>query len=302
MKTETPTPKIGRAMAWGGAPRLVLIILLALLLVATTLLIILWVIQRSLIYYPNRTAPETPPDVVEVDLRTEDGLDLNAWRVDPEDGDRDAAVLVAPGNAGNRSGGMGLANGLAAEGFTVLLFDYRGYGGNPGSPTEEGLYEDVRSAWSYLTDEAGFAPERIILFGESLGTGVVTQLATEVSAVGMVLRSPFTSMVDAGRSHMPFVPVGILLEDRYPVVENLRHVSMPILVAYAEKDEVVPAEQSISVAAAAETLGLPVTVVEIDAYGHDDPELVSGPTLIDGITDLADGLELRPLPDNGSEG
>lgn len=294
MKTETPMKKNGRAMAWGGAPRAVLIIVLALILVAAALLAVLWGIQRSLIYLPNESAPKLPSDAVEVDLFTEDGLELAAWRVDPVGTDRSVAVLVAPGNAGNRSGGMPLARGLAAEGFTVLLFDYRGYGGNPGSPTEDGLYSDVRSAWSYLTDEAGFEPDRIIQFGESLGTGVISQLATEVAGAAIVLRSPFTSMVDAGQSHLPFVPVGLVLKDHYPVAENLRKISVPVLVAYSEDDEIVPADQSIEVADAAISLGLDVTVLEIDAYGHDDLELTSGPALVAAIADLADGLGLKP--------
>ncbi|MCH7231077.1 alpha/beta fold hydrolase [Glycomyces sp. L485] len=280
-------------MTWNGMPRLALIIALALVLVVSALLGTLWFAQRSFIYLPNTSSPTVPDDAVEVLLRTEDGLELSAWRIDPVGADRSAAVLVAPGNAGNRTGGMPLAGALAGEGFTVLLFDYRGYGGNPGSPTEDGLYADARAAWIYLTDEAGFEPDRIVLFGESLGTGVATRLATEVEPACIVLRSPFTSMADAGRSHMPFVPVGMLLKDRYPVTEYLSESSVPVLVAYAPDDQVVPAEQSIEVATAAEGLGVEVTAVEIDAFGHEDPELVSGPLLIDGIVTLADGLGLK---------
>ena len=117
-------------------------------------------------------------------------------------------MLVAHGNAGDRAMRAPLAAALAARGMSVLLFDYRGYGGNPGDPTEEGLALDVRAARAYLVDELRVPPERLVYFGESLGSAVVTELATEHPPGGLLLRSPFTELADVAGEHYPFLPVG----------------------------------------------------------------------------------------------
>src|SRR5690606_5677574 len=127
----------------------------------------------------------------EVSLHTEDGLTLGGWLIAPTGPDRGVHVLVAAGNAGHREYRAPLARRLAAEGFTVLLFDYRGFGGNPGRPTEQGLAADARAARAFLLDQAGARPDRLIYFGESLGSGVVTGLAVTHPPAGLLLRSPF---------------------------------------------------------------------------------------------------------------
>ena len=130
------------------------------------------------------------------------------------------AVLVAPGNGGNRQGRAGLAEELSRRGLAVLLMDYRGYGGNPGSPSEDGLAADALAAAEAL-EELGYPPERTIYFGESLGSGVVAALQARRPPAGLVLRSPFTELADVGAHHYPWLPVRQLLKDRFPVVEHL---------------------------------------------------------------------------------
>ena len=130
------------------------------------------------------------------------------------------AVLIAPGNGGNREGRAGLAEELSDRGLAVLLMDYRGYGGNPGTPTEEGLAADAFAATEAL-EALGYPPERTIYFGESLGTGVVAALQVRRPPAGMVLRSPFTELADVGAHHYPLLPVRLLLRDRFRVVEHL---------------------------------------------------------------------------------
>ena len=136
--------------------RPVLVSLLVVVAVVTVALVALWAGQRRLIYFPDPAAPRPTGDAREVVLRTSDGLRLVSWLVPPTGVDRNVAVLVAPGNGGNRGDRTPLASALTGAGLTVLLLDYRGYGGNPGSPSEAGLGRDARAALTYLTGAAGF--------------------------------------------------------------------------------------------------------------------------------------------------
>src|SRR5690606_29425232 len=128
---------------------------LGVLIVVALLVTLAWVGQRRLIYFPDRSAPSPIGGARAVTLHTDDELELTAWLVPPSGSDRRIAVLVCPGNAGHRGYRMPLANGLAARGFTVLLLDYRGYGGNQGRPSEDGLRRDARAAREFLL-AAGF--------------------------------------------------------------------------------------------------------------------------------------------------
>ncbi len=223
----------------------------------------------------------------DVTLETSDDLRLNAWFVPAQASDRGVSVLVANGNAGDRSLRAPLAAVLAKEGLSVLLFDYRGYGDNPGSPSEEGLTRDARAAYRFLVDE-GMPDDRLIFFGESLGAAVVTELATEHPPAGLVLRSPFTDLAAVGQIHYPFLPVRALLRDRFPVVEHIRSLKMPTVVVWGTQDSIVPSEQSRAVAEAA---GGPTTIVEVEGAGHNDLALLDGQQLINAILDLANMIQ-----------
>jgi uncharacterized protein len=253
------------------------------------LLALLWGFQRRLIYLPSASSVPPAAEVIDgardVTLRTSDGLRLGAWLVPADHPQRGMAVLVANGNAGDRSLRAPLAEALAAEGFAVLLFDYRGYGANPGSPTERGLARDVRAAYRFLVDQAGVPPDRILYYGESLGAAVVTELATEHPPAGLVLRSPFVDLAAVGRVHYPFLPIGTLLRDRYPLAHNLEQVNAPTTVVYGTRDSIVPPEQSRAVTDAASGVTRIVRIVGAD---HNDPALLDGDELIDAIVDLAD--------------
>ena len=254
---------------------------------AAVLVMLAWVGQRRLIYRPS-TAPVSSAENVltggrDVILHTEDGLALGAWLVPSREPDRKATVLVADGNAGDRSLRAPLAAALAERGFGVLLFDYRGYGGNPGSPTESGLALDARAAFRFLVEEAGVPPQRLLYYGESLGAAVVTELATEHPPAGLLLRSPFVDLAAVGQVHYPFLPVRALLKDRFPVIEYLARIDVPVAVIYGTRDSVVPPEQSQAVAAAVPRL---VRTVEI-AADHNDRILLDGPELVDAVVELA---------------
>jgi uncharacterized protein len=250
---------------------------------------ILWAVQRQLIYFPDPTRVPPASEVIagarDVTVRTEDGLELGAWFVPAADGPTPGAsmaVLVSPGNGGNRAGRAGLAEELSDRGLAVLLMDYRGYGGNPGSPSEEGLAADAFAATEAL-EALGYPPERTIYFGESLGTGVVAALQVRRPPAGMVLRSPFTELADVGAHHYPFLPVRLLLRDRFPVVEHVSSSQVPVTVIYGDRDTVVPPALSARVADAAPTL---VERTVIEGADHNDP-VMFGPRVAEAVVRLA---------------
>jgi hypothetical protein len=256
----------------------------------TVVIAVLWALQRSLIYLPDQSAPPPVRQVLpggrELTLTTDDGLELRAWFLPaaPE-ANRDLAVLYAPGNGGHRAGRAPIANELSSRGFSVLLLEYRGYGGNPGSPSEDGLAADAEAAVRAL-EEQGFPPERTIYVGESLGAGVVARLQASRSPAGVLLRSPFTDLAAVGSHHYPFLPVGLLLRDRFPVVEYLSASTVPVTVVYGTADSVVPTELSAQVA---ESAGNLVEEVPLDGLNHNDPEMV-GPPVADAVARLADAV------------
>jgi pimeloyl-ACP methyl ester carboxylesterase len=247
----------------------------------------LWALQRQLIYLPD--ARQVPPaaDVIpgsrDVTLRTDDGLELGAWFVPATGDDAGMAVLFAPGNGGNREGRAMFAEALSRRGFAVLLMDYRGYGGNPGSPSEDGLAADADAAAETL-DELGYSAERTLYFGESLGTGVVAALQARRPAAGVVLRSPFTSLADVGAHHYPWLPVRTLIRDRFPVLEHLDSGDVPVTVVYGDRDSVVPTELSAKVADGIPSLAERVVLPGVD---HNDPAMF-GPRVADAVTRLAE--------------
>jgi fermentation-respiration switch protein FrsA (DUF1100 family) len=260
-------------------------------LVSVYLLLVLlaWIFQRQLVYFPDRSEPTTPPGVEEVRYTTEDGLELAGWFLTPETGQPPyATVVVSGGNGGNRADRLPLAGGLTDRGYAVLLMDYRGYGGNPGSPSEAGLIADHRAAVSYVVGRPDVDQSRLVYFGESLGTAVAAARAAEQPPAALILRSPFPELADVARSHFWFLPVGLLLRDRFETMEHLAADDAPTLVIAAEHDSVVPVELSREVAAEHAD-----TYVEVPRADHNDAAMLSGPKIFAAIdaflrTELAD--------------
>lgn len=249
--------------------------------------VMLWALQRQLIYFPDSTPVPPAAEVIagarDVTLHTSDGLELGAWFV-PADPAQDTrmAVLVAPGNGGNRASRAGLAEELSDRGLAVLVMDYRGYGGNPGSPSEDGLAADADAAAAAL-QEIGYPPHRTIYFGESLGSGVVAALQARHPPAGIVLRSPFTDLADVGAHHYPWLPVRALIRDRFPVVDHLSASDVPVTVIYGLADSVVPPELSARVADQAPSLVERVVIAET---GHNEP-VMFGPRVADAVQRLS---------------
>ena len=232
----------------------------------------LWALQRELIYFPDPTPVPPAADVIagarDVTLHTADGLELGAWFV-PAVGpvDTGMAVPVAPGNGGSRAGRAGFAEELSRRGLAVLLMDYRGYGGNSGKPSEDGLGYDAGAATEAL-EELGYPAQRTLYFGESLGSGVMAALQARHPPAGIVLRSPFTELADVAAHHYPWLPVRTLLRDRFPVVQHLAVSDVPVTVIYGDRDSVVPSALSARVAEHAPSLAERVVLADAD---HNDP-------------------------------
>ncbi|WP_326915665.1 alpha/beta hydrolase [Actinophytocola sp.] len=242
--------------------------------------------QRRLIYLPSEgpvpSAGTVLPGARDVSYETADGLRLAGWFVPATGRERGVSVLVAPGNGGDRSLRAPLAKALRGRGMSVLLVDYRGYGGNPGDPSEEGLALDVRAARAFLVAER--PADRVIYFGESLGAAVVTELAVEHPPDGLLLRSPFFDLPAVAGVHYPLLPVRALLRDRFPVADRIGRVRAPTVVVLGTADDIVPPEQSRAVAAAAPGRA---TLVEVAGANHNDAALLDGPELIGAVEKLA---------------
>jgi uncharacterized protein len=257
-------------------------ILAGLTVAVTAALVVAWTQQRKLLYYPDGD-PGPPPDEWEtVLIHTESGLDLAAWYRRSASATAPLVVLL-PGNGGNRAGRLVVGDGLVEHDLAVLLVDYRGYGGNPGQPSEAGLADDARSAARRAAQLAAGRP--IVYLGESLGAAVATGLAAEVPPVALVLASPFTSLADVGRIHYPWAPA-VLVRDQYPSLERFQRGAIegvPVLVLAGSADRVVPVAQSRAIAAAAGA-----ELYEVEGADHNEPAIRSDPEVMNRIAAFID--------------
>jgi len=201
----------------------------------------LYLFQRQLLYLPDRTRPELMElarlGVREVTLQTEDGLPLLSWYLPPRQGR--PVIAYFHGNGGHIGYRAERLMRFAREGYGVLMAEYRGYGGNPGTPTETGFYADGRAALAFLQHE-GVAANRIVLYGESLGGGVAVELAVDHDIAALILEAPVTSVAEVAQSHYPFVPASRMVLDRFDLVARIGRIRAPILVLHGERDRVVP--------------------------------------------------------------
>jgi fermentation-respiration switch protein FrsA (DUF1100 family) len=253
-------------------------------LVIAAFLAVLWTLQRRLMYFPAGDVPAPGnvglTDVEPVTFDTMDGLQLNGWFFSASGPSPRITVLVFNGNAGNRADRGPLASALRRHGLQVLLTDYRGYGGNPGTPSKDGLVKDSRAAYEYLTRRPDVDRSKLVYFGESLGTAVAVDLAAEHPPAALILRSPFTSISDLGQHHYPFLPVRLLLRDRFAPIDQIGHIGVPLLVIAGGQDQIVPIEYSRRLCDAA--IG-PKTFVAVPDADHNDYELLAGDEMIRAI-------------------
>lgn len=225
----------------------------------------LYVYQRALQYpAPQSVASAAEaglPGFADLVLEAEDGARLRAYYRPPEPGR--ALVIYFHGNAGSISQRAPRAAALAEGGRGVLITSYRGYSGSTGSPTEDGLIADARAAYRVAREHA--PADRIVLYGESLGTGVAVALASEVDVGAVVLDAAFTSAADVARVRYPFVPVGLLMHDQFDSAARIGGVEEPVLLMHGTADPITPFAQGRALYEAARE---PKRFVGFDGEGH----------------------------------
>jgi uncharacterized protein len=212
----------------------------------------LFLFQRQLLYRPRKTRPALADlallGVREVTLTTTDGLSLFSWYLPPAAGR--PVIAYFHGNGGHIGYRAERLRRFAREGYGVLLAEYRGYAGNPGIPCEAGLYLDAEAALDFLAGE-GVAPNRVVLWGESLGSGPAVYVAARREVAAIILEAPFTSVTAAAQRHYPFLPAAMLVRDRFDSLSRIGRIAAPLLVLHGERDMIVPIRHGRALLAAA---------------------------------------------------
>lgn len=207
-------------------------------------LVVTYLNQRSLMYVPYQIFPNPAligvGDMQEISVVTKDQIKLRALYRAPALSDK-PVIVQFHGNGGSIAIRGDRARYYIDHGFGYMLAEYRGYAGNPGKPSERGLYEDARAYIQWLMKDQGLAQNRIVLYGESLGTGIAAQMALEFPNIrALVLEAPYTSMQSLAQSHMFWLPAYWLVKDRYSNIDKVGQIKAPILVLHGQKDSVVP--------------------------------------------------------------
>ena len=192
-------------------------------------------------YHPNENnyfGDTLSVDIEKVKIKTNDEIELLGW-YHKKNLKRYKTILFFHGNAGSLENRIHKLNHFQDININFLIIAWRGFSGNNGKPTEQGLYEDGKSAINWLAKK-GVNEKNLILYGESLGTGVATELASNNKFAGVILESPFTSIADAAKIYYPYLPINLLLKDRYDSKNKIKKINSPILIMHGKKDNIVP--------------------------------------------------------------
>lgn len=242
--------------------------------------------QRSMMYYPlTHARPDInkAPWMSWVSVTTKDGLEIKSWYSAAEEGK--PTIVFFHGNANSIEARGPKSLPLVRAGYGLLLAEYRGYGGNPGKPTEEGLYMDARAQIDWLIKEHEIKPENLILYGESLGSGVAVQMASEYEAKALILDVPFSSALDVAKSNFFFIPfLDVLMKDKFLSDQKIGKINIPVLIGVGERDGVVPARFGKKLYAAANE---PKTLKAYENAGHMG---IYGEGFADAIVEFVEGL------------
>lgn len=257
--------------------------------------VILWfrLNEDRLIFFPDQgsvglPAPEFGLETRRVSLTSADGTRLLAWAIAPSE-PAGRWALVLHGNAGNLAtpGRPAHSRQFHRLGLGVLALDYRGYGESDGVPSEAGLYADARAAYDYLQDSLRIPPERVIIYGHSLGSAVAIELASEVPAAGLIIEGAFTSVPDIGAELYPFLPVRAMARSRFPSLQRIATLRTPVLIIHGRDDTTIPPAHGRRLFDAARE---PKTLLEVPG-GHDDAFEVGAREYEAGIAQFLGGLK-----------
>lgn len=236
---------------------------------------LVYLAQPGMVFFPYAALDVTPKDwgldYDDVRFRTEDDVTLHGWLI--PHGNSGRVLLFFHGNAGNishRGESVAIFHRLR---LNVFILDYRGYGASNGKPSETGLYRDARAAWRYLTDERGFAPSDIVIFGRSLGGVVAAKLAAEKRPGALILESSLSSAKDAAREIFPLLSRLVVLRFELDAAQYVRSAQSPVLVLHSPDDETVPYHLGRKLFAAAPA---PKCFVELRG-GHNEGFMLSQP-------------------------
>jgi hypothetical protein len=216
-------------------------LLLVFVLIYLFILTSTYIFQRKLLYQPgenNYSGDQLLVDIEEIKILTEDNIELLSW-FHKKDLKKYKTILFFHGNAGNLENRIHKINHFKDMKINFIIVSWRGFSGNKGQPTEKGLYKDGKSAVKWLKMK-GVEEEDIVIYGESLGTGIAIEIAQNKNFAGIILESPFTSMVDAGKTQYPYLPVRFLLKDKYESDKKIKKVKSPILIMHGKIDKIVP--------------------------------------------------------------
>lgn len=195
-----------------------------------------------MLYFPQKEIVQTPESInlayEKIEFLTKDGVTISGWYVAAVN--EKAVVLFCHGNAGNISHRLDSIRIFNELNFSVLIFDYRGYGNSEGKPSEVGTYMDAVAAWDYLVHIKRKSPERIVLFGRSLGSAIAAEIAKGKNPVALIIESSFTSVPDLGQKLYPWLPVRLISKFEYATIKKMGAITCPKLIIHSPEDEIVP--------------------------------------------------------------
>ena len=209
-------------------------------------LIFVYLNQRNLLYHPaenNYLEDKIEFNYEEVWIETEKNIKLKSWLI-KKDLKKSKTLVFFHGNAGNLFNRVHKLNELNKLDINILIISWRGFSGNSGNPTEKNLYTDAKLIIKWLNN-LGVSDDKIILYGESLGTGVAVELGQKNTFNSIILESPFTSIAKAAKIYYPYLPINLLLKDRYDSIDKIDKITKPVLIMHGMKDNIVPHEMGV---------------------------------------------------------
>ena len=232
----------------------------------TLLCAVMYFAQRTMIYFPDKSKPVLIKAAELVDVTSSDGQQIQSWFIQGDDSTK-PAIIYYHGNAGNFSHRIHKAIHYIQAGYSVLLAEYRGYGGNDGQITEQGIYADARAQLDWLINKKGYTEDQIVIYGESIGSGPAVQMATEYQARALVLETPFSSLEELASRLYFLLPVKLLLKDKYLNINKIKNVDYPVFVFHGDLDSTIPIASAKRLFDAANE---PKKFIEIKGGNHND--------------------------------